>query len=105
MQAIETAKELGRNLRTIREDRELTQRDVADTLEISRAAYAGWESGHRLPNVFRLIELAELFQVPVLWMLSSRLEGDRLPTPAAWDAYLPDAEPIVMADSPCILSF
>ena len=54
-----------KNLRFIREDRDLLQKDVANALGISRATYSNYESGLRSPDPDMLIKIAEFYGVSV----------------------------------------
>ena len=49
----------------LRKKRNLTQKDVADHLGISRQAYANYETGSREPDLNTLKELADFFNVSV----------------------------------------
>lgn len=42
-----------------------TQEILADKCGVSRQAVAKWEGGQSLPDIFRLVELADLFQVDI----------------------------------------
>ncbi len=46
-----------------RHERDYTQTDVADKLNITRAAYTNYETGIRLPDIFILDQLAILYNV------------------------------------------
>ena len=50
-------------LKALREEHELTQQQLADTIYVSRSAVAKWESGRGVPNEAALEALAELFQI------------------------------------------
>ena len=59
---IHTQKELGENLRFIRENLDLTQEDLARILFIDRSTYAYYETGKTLPSIFYLIKLSETYE-------------------------------------------
>lgn len=62
--------ELSGRLREARKDTGLTQREVADHLGLAEAVSVGrWERGETKPTIDRLLELAELYGVPVEWLL------------------------------------
>ncbi len=48
---------------TLRDNANLSQQDVADSLTIARATYAGLEIGRREPNLAEIRALAELYQI------------------------------------------
>lgn len=58
-------KRFGERLVRLRKEKKLTQKDIADILNISRSAYAGYEIGRRVPEYSTLEKLANLFDVPI----------------------------------------
>ena len=52
-------------LTALRKEQGWTQEELAEKCGISRQAVAKWEGGKSLPDVFRIVELANLFQVDV----------------------------------------
>ena len=54
-----------KNLRVIREERDLLQKDVANILGISRATYSNYEAGLRSPDPNMLKKLADLYAVSI----------------------------------------
>ncbi len=56
---------LGQNIKTLREDRKLTQDQVAETLGVSFQAVSSWERDEYKPDTDKLIKLAELFDVSI----------------------------------------
>ena len=54
-----------KNLRVIREDRDLLQKDVANALGISRATYSNYEAGLRHPDPDMLKKLADIYAVSI----------------------------------------
>ena len=55
--------EFKEKLKTMREERNLTQQELADTIYVSRSAVAKWESGRGVPNEAALESLSELFGI------------------------------------------
>lgn len=55
--------EFGRRLRTIREERGLSQRDLADRLRTRPPQVSRYENGSQLPNLETLAALAEILHV------------------------------------------
>ena len=53
------------NLLSLRKQKGLTQKDLAEHLGISRQAYANYESGSREPDIATLKQLADFFDVSV----------------------------------------
>lgn len=64
-------KQIQNVLKEKRNEKNLTQKEVADYLNISQQAYAHYESGKRLIDIDKLIKLADLYQIS-LDILSGR---------------------------------
>ena len=56
---------LGANIKSLREERSLTQEQVADALGVSFQAVSSWERDEYKPDTEKLIRLAALFDVSV----------------------------------------
>jgi len=56
---------LGTNIKSLREDRTMTQEQVAEALGVSFQAVSAWERDEYKPDTDKLIRLAELFDVSV----------------------------------------
>lgn len=59
----------GKRLRAARISRKYTQQNVADILELTVNAYQKYEQGERFPSPETLVKLADLFCVPIDWLL------------------------------------
>ena len=70
-----TAMTFGENMRRLRLSRNMTQKDVAQSLDITRQAVARWETGANKPNTEKLLELAALFDVPVSELAGGKPES------------------------------
>ncbi|MBB5499300.1 helix-turn-helix domain-containing protein [Paraburkholderia sp. MM5384-R2] len=70
-----TAKHLGRALAAARADAELTQEQVAEHLGVFVETVSRFERGAHWPTIPRLLELAELYKIPVATLL--RRASDR----------------------------
>lgn len=57
--------EVGRKLRELRMQRNYTQIDIAEKLNVSRQAVSRWETGSSCPETDKLILLGELYGVSV----------------------------------------
>ena len=68
-----------RRLVDLRESKDWTQKQVADRLSISRSAYANYENGLRSIPVELLIELAQLYEVSLDYMVG--LTDQKTPYP------------------------
>lgn len=61
---------LGERLKWLRQQKNLLQRDVAKALDMAPNAYQRYELGTREPSLERLGHLADLFGVPVDFLLA-----------------------------------
>jgi transcriptional regulator with XRE-family HTH domain len=58
-------KSIGRKIAACRRQKNLTQMELADLLNISFQAVSNWERGETMPDVSKLPELAKIFQVSI----------------------------------------
>ena len=58
-----------KNLRSIREDRDLKQKDIAKILNVSQNTYSQYETGNRQIPIVLLIKLADYYEVSVDYIL------------------------------------
>ncbi|WP_235853216.1 helix-turn-helix transcriptional regulator [Luxibacter massiliensis] len=56
---------IGRNLRRLRKTNRLTQEQLAKKLNITRQTLSNYETGKRLPDIYGLITVADIFGVSV----------------------------------------
>lgn len=59
----------GNRLRLLREEKELTQIDLAKTLSIANSTISQYEAGNRMPDAHMLERLATFFNVSVDYLL------------------------------------
>ena len=67
------SEKIGGLIRTLRLQRGMTQRQLAETLFVSEQAVSKWERGQGCPDVSLLTKLSETFFVPVEQLLSGQL--------------------------------
>lgn len=58
-----TKNTVGSNIKKLRKEAGITQEQIDSKLCISRQALSNYEIGKRLPDIYELIELADLFEV------------------------------------------
>lgn len=63
---------IGEQLKKFRNQRELTQEDVANELHVSRATISSWETGRTFPDIEKLVYLSDLYEVS----LDELVKGD-----------------------------
>ena len=66
--------QFGKRCKILRQERGLTQQQVADALGISRSAYAYYEIGGSEPSRSVLLELAQYFQVSADSLLDTSIK-------------------------------
>lgn len=66
-------------LRDIREDRDITQREIAEYLHIRQNTYSQYENGHRALPIEILVELATFFDTSTDYILG--LTNEEKPYP------------------------
>ena len=62
---------LGDMIRSKREDREMTQQELADLLHVTRQTVSRWESGSRCPDLILSKKIADIFGIPLDELVSS----------------------------------
>ena len=60
---------LGTRLRNLRQQKNLSQMQVAQELEVSQTAYNKWESDLRKPGIENLVKLSEFYNVDIYELL------------------------------------
>ena len=68
-------------IRDLREDKDLTQREVGEAINVPQRTYAYYESGERMVPPQVLVALAQFYNVSVDYMLG--LTDQRKPYPKA----------------------
>lgn len=71
-------------LKSLREDRDLKQKDVAEALDMTRAAYSNYEQGIREPDIALLVKIADYFDITLDYLLcrtNLKLSFKKLYTP------------------------
>ena len=74
---------LSDNLIMLRNIHGFSQEEVAEKIDISRQAYAKWESGKTIPDIEKCSRLAELYGVTLDSLIKTeRLEDGRVIAPS-----------------------
>ena len=55
---------MGQIIKRLRKERNLTQEELAEQLNISAQAISKWENGTSMPDISQVVPLANLFGVP-----------------------------------------
>ena len=70
---------LGEMIRSKREERDMTQQELAELLHVTRQTVSRWESGSRCPDLIMSKRLADTFGIPL----------DELVSGSDMDSYVP----------------
>lgn len=65
-------------LRLLRQEKEVSQQEVADYLQITRQAYNNYENGKREPDYEILLKLSEYFNVSVDYLVRGEASTERM---------------------------
>ena len=55
-------------LKTLRKEKKLTQKELAEQIGISQKSYSHWETVKNEPSLENLIKLADLLEVSIDWL-------------------------------------
>lgn len=68
---------LGPRIRNLRKAMQMSQKDLAEILGLSRSAVASYENGARYPDYSTLVKIASYFQVSVDYLLGIDTKSNR----------------------------
>lgn len=66
-------KKTGQFLKTLRKEKNITQENLAETLNVSTRTISRWETGRNMPDISLLVELSEFYQVSI----AEIIDGER----------------------------
>ena len=66
--------EIGSNLKKLRTSKGMTQKDLADSLNVSSQAVSRWENNEVEPDISTLSKLSSIFEVPVDAIINGNFE-------------------------------
>ncbi|MBE5775655.1 MAG: helix-turn-helix transcriptional regulator [Clostridiales bacterium] len=67
---------VGKTIATLRQDRGMTQQQLAAALNVSHQAVSKWENGAALPDIQTMMELTRLFGITVEQLISGEIPAD-----------------------------
>ncbi|MBQ6374351.1 MAG: helix-turn-helix transcriptional regulator [Clostridia bacterium] len=76
---------VGKTIATLRQNRNMTQQQLAAALNVSHQAVSKWENGAALPDVQTLMDLTHLFGITMEQLLNGEVPEDRLNGKASED--------------------
>ncbi len=79
---------IAKNISSLRQNKGLTQLELAERLNYSDKAVSKWERADSMPDISVLVELADLFEVPLDYLVrAEHPEGESLPTEKPANTY------------------
>lgn len=69
---------IGSFLKMLRNERKLTQEQLAEVVNVSRRTVSRWETGSNMPDLDVLIELADYYQVELREILDGERKGEQM---------------------------
>ena len=60
---------LATRIEKLRKEKKMTQKEVAEKLNISRSAYSQYEIGKKEPRIYTLIAIADLYKVSIDYLV------------------------------------
>ena len=85
-------------LKKLREEKGLSQSEIAKRMYVTRTAVSRWESGHRLPDAAMITRLSDVLGVDVNILISAAAQSDENPIVIMVDdnkVFLGDGIPII----------
>lgn len=87
--------EFGKTLKELRNERNVTQRELAGLVGLSATGYAGYEQGHREPDLKTLVSLAKFFNVSTDYLLGLKDETGCLAETMNFNQLLPEETELI----------
>ncbi len=69
---------IGNFLKELRKEKNLTQEQLAETLNVSRRTVSRWETGSNMPDLDLLMEIADLYQVDLRELLNGERKNEQM---------------------------
>ena len=85
-------------LKKLREEKGLSQSEIAKRMYVTRTTVSRWESGHRLPDAAMITRLSDVLGVDVNILISAAAQSDKNPIVIMVDdnkVFLNDGMPII----------
>ena len=71
-------KKIGRFLKELRKEKELTQEQLAEQFRVSDRTVSRWETGSNMPDLSVLVELAEFYQVDMKEIIDGERKSEKM---------------------------
>jgi len=56
---------IGKTIKKLREEKNITQEQLAEKLNVTRQAVSNWENGKTQPDIDTLTKISEIFEIPI----------------------------------------
>ena len=84
---------LGENIYRLRTEKNLSQGDLADELEVSRQSVSKWENNSAVPELEKLIKMAQIFDITIDELVTGVVKEDVQPVSPPPQPAPPSQEP------------
>ncbi len=71
-------KQVGLFLKTLRKEKNITQEELAQVLNVSSRSISRWENGVNMPDISLLVELSEFYQVSINEIIDGERKNDKM---------------------------
>lgn len=71
---------IGIFMKELRKEKELTQEQLADKLNVSRRTVSRWETGNNMPDIDILIDIADLYEIDLRELLNGKRRDQTMNT-------------------------
>lgn len=71
-------KKIGSFLRELRKEKQITQEDLAEKLNVSSRTISRWETGSNMPDISLLIEIADFFDVSIPEIINGERKSEKM---------------------------
>ncbi len=71
--------QFAKTLKKIRTEKNISQRELADKMYVTRSTIARWENGSRLPDITMISRLSQCLEENVSTLLNAASESDEIP--------------------------
>ena len=69
---------IGAFLRQLRKEKELTQEQLAEKLNVSNRTISRWETGSNMPDLSLLVELADFYDIDIRELLNGERKSEKM---------------------------
>ena len=87
------------NLRSLREKRGLSQKQLGDRMFVSHSTIARWENGSRLPDAVMILRLSNLFEVDTNMLFQLAAQSDENP-----NVIIVDDNSVILSESIALMA-